>query len=238
MGFVTARYENIHPIISSGILFREVTAVTPPRADLQKWVVILEDGKRWIIYACPASGKPWLKLSLITNTRLVAEEKFTGFIQIAKIAGEGAVGALEATVDSAAGAWVDTTVMAATVNNGTAWVKYRHQRKGTNNAGGLLMYALPHHVKSFSAATTERRSALRLRAPTKGPMVGVVADEWVCEERELPEIGWIKGAGLPAGEVATRVRDAATRELKQDMDAQSNLDSMYFSGKVRAGKRG
>ena len=122
--------------------------------------------------------------------------------------------------------------MEATVSGQMGWVKYKHQRSGTNNAGGVLMYALPHHVSSFSATTATRNSVLRLRSPTHGMMVGVVGDEWVCEERALPtNIGYIKGAA-PTGEVATRIRDAARKELQQDMDAQTNLDSMYFSGKV------
>lgn len=233
MGFVTARYYGLRPVISSGVIFRTVTAVAAPREGLQKFVVILEDGKRWIIYACPAAGSPWINFSLIANSRLVASEQFTGFIQIAKVAGSGEPTAtLDAVVDSAAGAFAETTDMEATVSGQTAWVKYKHRRWGTNNAGGVLTYALPHHITSFSTSTVRRNSVLRLRSPTHGMMVGVVSDEWVCEERALPtDIGYIKGAA-PTGEVATRIRDAARRELQQDMDAQTNLDSMYFSGKV------
>ncbi|KAI5781408.1 endo-1,3(4)-beta-glucanase [Geopyxis carbonaria] len=232
MGFVTARYTDLVPVLGSGVLFRTVTAVTAPRDGLQKWRVLLEDGKTWLLYACPAAGTASLSLSLSGNSKLVGSASFTGFIQVAKLSDTS----LESVIDSAAGAFPTTTTLSGSVSGTTGTYSLSHTRFGTNNAGKLLMYALKHHQTSFDAATNTGKTNLLLLAPTKGLMRGYLADTWTMVEPDLPTATtWLpnNGANMSAAVIA-QIKAAATTELQQDMQAQSNLDSMYFSGKALA----
>lgn len=233
MGFVTARYESLVPILGSGVFFRTVTAVNSPRGGLQKWRAMLENGVTWLIYACPFAGTPWLTLSQYGNDKLVGSSTFTGFIQIAKLSDLN----LESIIDSAAGAFPTTTSISGSVERNTGTYVFNHRRWGENNSGSLLMYALPHHLATFSPTTAQRRTPLALQSPTKGLMWGVLADSWVLTENSLPiDVSWLPkgGENMMTGTVANAVRAAASKELQQDMIAQTNLNSMYFSGKVDA----
>jgi endo-1,3(4)-beta-glucanase len=230
MGFVTARYYDLVPVIGSGVFFRSVTPVAAPRGGVQKWRVILEDGKTWLIYVCPNAGTPSLGLTLSGNDKLIGSGSFSGFIQVSKLSSGGP----ESVIDSAAGAFPLTSTLSASVKGNTGSYTFAHSRYGKNNAGKLLMYALPHHMGSFNSATLAGQTNLVLRAPTKGLMRGVLADSWTMIETGLPtSTTWLPGGTLDST-VATAVKEAATTELQQDMDAQSNLDSMYFSGKALA----
>lgn len=101
------------------------------------------------------------------------------------------------------------------------------------------MYALPHHIQSFSGPTTLGNKLIRLQTTTKGLATAVIADSWTMLEPNLPtDIGF--APWTPQHRSATNISSAACQiinavaqaEVHQDMDAQSNLDSMYFSGKA------
>lgn len=100
------------------------------------------------------------------------------------------------------------------------------------------MYALPHHVASFEKTSTASSviPGMRLQSPTKGMMTAVVADKWRLVESNLPTgyASWLpnKGAGFTNGTVMDTVRRAAEKEVNMDVENLSNLESMYFSGKV------
>jgi endo-1,3(4)-beta-glucanase len=232
MGFVTARYYNLTPILSSGVFFRSVTSEYALRGGLQKWRITLEDGKIWLLYVCPAQGSSYLNFTSSGNGVLNSNSFFTGFIQIAKLSDPGQ----EGIIDAAAGAFPVTTTLSAGVSGSTGTYSFSHSRYGVNNAGALLMYALPHHVSSFDDSTGSKKVNLFLNTPTKGMMQGVLADNWTLIESGLPiDITWLpqNGANIN-GTVVDQVRAAASTEAQQDMNAQSNLDSMYFSGKALA----
>jgi endo-1,3(4)-beta-glucanase len=101
------------------------------------------------------------------------------------------------------------------------------------------MFALPHLVESFSSTTKAAAKDVKLQTTTKGVATAVVADSWTMEEPDMP-VGmgfapWSPSLGNIAGlsEAAiSSIQKVATSDLKQDMSAQSNGDSFYFSGKV------
>lgn len=230
MGFVTGRYYRLTPIITSGVLFLSVTRQPNPRGVVQKWKAVLEDGKTWLIYAVPSGGSPNLELSLLRNDTLVGNCVYTGYIQIAKLSDLGK----EAVIDSAAGSFAITTHLSGSVTGQQGSYTFSYSRFGQNNAGALLMYALPHHVASFDGPTASARTGIMLRAPTKGMMEAVLCDKWVMGETGLPtDITWLPLNGaLMSPAARERVREVAAEEISQDMVEQSDLDSMYFSGKA------
>lgn len=101
------------------------------------------------------------------------------------------------------------------------------------------MFALPHHVASFSESTAAARISVNLPTTTKGMATAVLADHWTLVESSLPiDMGfepWSpnKRTATPLNSAAINIMDqVAASEIRQDMNAQTNLDSMYFSGKA------
>lgn len=102
------------------------------------------------------------------------------------------------------------------------------------------MFALPHHVESFDSATANAKTTVQLQTTTKGLATAVLRDSWtMTEDRMATDIGFApwnpdSRGSIVLSEVALQaINQAGASELSQDMEAQSNLDSMYFSGKVR-----
>jgi endo-1,3(4)-beta-glucanase len=101
------------------------------------------------------------------------------------------------------------------------------------------MFALPHHLQSFSSATKRSVTSIQLQTTTKGLATAVVADSWILVEPNMP-IGmgfapWSPVSGsqssLSANAIAA-ILTAATNEVSQNMSQQTNLNSVYYAGKV------
>jgi endo-1,3(4)-beta-glucanase len=101
------------------------------------------------------------------------------------------------------------------------------------------MFALPHHVQSFSSATKKSLSSVQLQTTTKGVATAVNADSWILVERNLPTsmnfAPWSPASGsqsLLSANALAAIRNAASTEVSQNMTQQTNLNSFYFAGKV------
>ena len=100
------------------------------------------------------------------------------------------------------------------------------------------MFALPHHVQSFDGATAAAKTNITLQTTTKGLATAILANQMTMVEPSLPvSMGfapWTPSHGtvrtMSAGTIQA-INNAATIELAQNMTSQTNLDSMYFSGK-------
>ena len=237
MGFVTGVYTGLQLVIQSSVFFRSVVAAESPRNGIFKYRLTLEDGKNWLLYAKPDDGHD-PHLSLVSNTKLQGPRSWSGVIQIAKN-NDGAAG--ETVYDGSAGVYATSAKVTGSADGATGTYQLAWSKAGevSGDAIKLLMYALPHHVQSFSGSTTLRIKSLRLQTTSKGLASGVVADSWTLIERNLPtDIGFAPWSpsrrqvtGIPHA-ARQVIRDVANSEVRQDMDAQSNLDSMYFSGKA------
>lgn len=233
MAFVTAQYAGATPVIQTGVFFRNVTKVMwDPKPGVAKYTMHLEDGKTWRLYAYATRGDP-LELHVGNNGYAEARRPFYGVIQVARDPGNG-----EPIYDAAAGVFpTGVTLTGAAGRTGGSYTF--HFANDGHPRGKLLMYALPHHVESFDPETRLHLCNLRLQTPTKGIATAVMADRWTMVEHKLPvdmtfapwdpERGTLMNMSDQARAVA---REVAIREASQDMEAQTNLDSMYFSGKV------
>lgn len=100
------------------------------------------------------------------------------------------------------------------------------------------MFALPHHVQSFDSATAAAKTNITLQTTTKGLATAILANQMTMVEPSLPvSMGfapWTPSHGtvrtMSAGTIQA-INHAATIELAQNMASQTNLNSMYFSGK-------
>lgn len=178
MGFVTGIYNGGTPIIQSGVFFRSITkANTNPKFGVTKYTILLEDGKTWLLYAYSPDGKG-LEFTAVGHGLAQATSNFNGFIQIAKNS-NGAVS--EALYDAACGVYPTTVNLSGGVNNATGSYTMSFEKAGITDTT-LLMFALPHHVESFSPSTKSALATLQLTTTTKGRATAVIADSWTLIE--------------------------------------------------------
>ena len=188
----------------------------------------------------PSNGQD-PSFQLVSSTSLQGPPGWSGYVQVAKNPA-GSTG--EFSYDRSAGyyptaATVSGSTLGASGNYSITWAKSGLPVAFTARAPPLLMFALPHHVASFSEATAVAKVSIHLQTTTKGIAIAVLADSWTMVELHLPiDMGF--APWTPTQKVATQlnavacniISQVAVSEVNQDMNAQSNLDSMYFSGKA------
>lgn len=233
MSFVTAIYYGTTPAIISGVFFKQVTKSNKgPKAGVTKYTMYLEDGKAWHVYAYSPSGDS-IDLTIVNNGLAKAAKPFDGFIQVAKDPG-GA----ESTLDAASGAYPMGVTLSGSVTGTKGSYSFTYEKGGLKDVK-LLMYALPHHIDSFDTATSKGKTNFQLQTTTKGLATAVVGDVWTMVEPNIPiEMDfapWDSKTGpkktLKQQYIST-ISPVALKEISQNVDQQSNQDSMYFGGKV------
>ena len=204
---------------------------------MTKYKLLLDDGNTWLLYATATNGSG-LALNLLNTTRLEASGSFTGIIQVAKNPED--VVDNEASYDICAGAYATTATLSASVD-GTSGSYSLSWTKIAPNDQPLMMMALPHHIQSMDPITIAGQTAIQLQTTTKGVATGIIGDQWTMVEPSMPvSIGfapWNASAGstntIPTTAM-TVIDIAAISDLSQDIYNQSNLNSMYYSGKALA----
>ncbi|KAH8666616.1 family 81 glycosyl hydrolase [Xylariales sp. PMI_506] len=233
MAFVTAIYRGSTPSISSGVFFKTVTkSNTGPKSGVTKYTIYLEDGTIWHVYAYSPSGDAF-NLQVTNNGNAQASQPFHGVIQVAKDPGNA-----EATLDQTSGAFPTAVALSGSTSGTQGTYTFTYTNGGIPNTQ-LMMYALPHHVDSFDTNTHNALTNITLQTTTKGLATAVVANSWTMVEPNMPVAmdfnPWDPVTGpktrLSASALAT-ISPVAQNELSQNMDQQTNLDSMYFSGKA------
>ena len=237
MGFITGVYSDLQPAIQSSIFFRSVVSGGSPRPGVFKYLMTLEDNNSWLLYATSRDGRD-PNFQLVANSLLQGPPNWSGTIQVAKNP-SGSTG--EGLYDGSAGVYPTAGNIAGSVSGKTAEYRLEWKKSGLSNGkdSPLLMYALPHHVNSFDKTTAAAQTAMRLQTTTKGLATAVVADAWTMIEPELsidmsfaPWTPTVRSVNTLSTAAIQAINNIAPGEIGQDMDAQSNLDSMYFSGKA------
>ncbi|OAP55021.1 hypothetical protein AYL99_10721 [Fonsecaea erecta] len=239
MAFVTGQYVDLQPAIQSSVFFRSVAAAGEPKPGVFKYRVTLEDGKLWLIYAIPANGLT-PNFQLISSTLLRGLPNWYGDIQVAKLSNSS----LESIYDDAAGAYPTAGHISGFAQNTTAQYSLSWSKGGAFSSNTtLLMFALPHHRESFDSFTQCNITAVELATTTKGNATAVVGDYWILEERNLPvSLGFApwrpchatssQGMGSLSPAALSVIQNVSATEASQNMSIQTNLNSMYYSGKA------
>jgi len=236
MPYVTGEFNGGHPMIQTGIYFREMTRVeTDPKAGVVKYNFLLEDDTTWVVYGYSTSGEP-LNLELTNQGLAQSTSPFTGVLQIARNPGEA-----DSALDDGAGIYPTDVAVSGSVSGESGSYTLSFSTAGAEE-GSLYMYALPHHVESFNGDTAGRVQEVQLQTTVKGLATLVKGDSWTMEESGLPTnmdfAPWDADLGGPQTSLSdtakTAIRPIAEADVSQNMDEQSNLDSMYFSGKALA----
>lgn len=236
MAYLTAQYDGSTPLIQSGVFFKAVSRAThDPKEYVTKYNFHLEDGTTWRVYAYRTKGDA-LDLKITNNSLAESKHAFFGTIQVCKDPGtEGS----EDLLDDGAGIYPLTLTLSGSATGKEGTYSFSFEKKG-HQLGHLYVYALPHHLASFDGETTKRVRGVRLLSPTKGTSTLVKGTGWTMVERHMPidmdfapwhpEKGTLK---CLSDKAKSTIRAVAAKELSQNIVAQTNLDSMYFSGKVR-----
>ncbi|KAH7157566.1 glycosyl hydrolase family 81-domain-containing protein [Dactylonectria estremocensis] len=238
MQFVTAKFNGARPMIQSAVYFKTMTRVTKdPKTNVAKYNFVLEDGTTWRLYAYKTKGED-LNLALVNNGLAQTSKAFYGIIQIAK---DPKQTGSEAALDDGCGIYPSTVKLTGSVSGTVGTYSFDFVRNG-HATGNLYMHALPHHVASFNADTTSRViSTVKMQTTTKGLTTLVKGTTWTLTEPNLPTTMGLTPWSPTKGAIKTlsakakvAIKAVAQVEISQDMIAQTNLESMYFSGKAFA----
>ncbi|KAA8916748.1 hypothetical protein TRICI_001104 [Trichomonascus ciferrii] len=241
MGFVTTTYNNLTPLIQSQVGFRGMNKLgaVGPNGAVHKYELLLNNNVRWLCYV---SGQT-MDFNLADMNNFVGSGLSNGtIIQIAS-APQGT----DAVYDQAAGAYALTADIEANVTDDGAKATYRikYNLAGQSSSGNTMIFALPHQVSSFTENTKSKMHPnIQLDSTVMGPMTACLTSDLEMEETLPCDIGFLPWAQFSAksdeeflsqtkydAQTMDLMKQVAAEELDQDMKGQTNLDSMYFSGK-------
>ncbi|CCU76862.1 endo-1,3-beta-glucanase [Blumeria hordei DH14] len=238
MGFVTAVFNSGTPTLESATLFRTFTKFSSaPKPCVSKFKMILEDDTTWLLYAYSPSGAD-LDFTVVSNDLIQATSEFEGTIQIAKIPSTDTTA--EHLYDAACGAFATSVDISGSADGESGSYTFSFAKGGLANTT-LAMFALPHHISSLSPETSASVSTLQLETTTKGKATAIIADSWTMLEKLPTDMGFgpwnpqmqKKKYALSAATIKV-IHTVACSEISQNMTKQTDLDSIYFSGKALA----
>ena len=144
-------------------------------------------------------------------------------------------------IDNAAGCYPSSCSLNGSVNGSTGNYKLKYTVKGSSNSGTTLMYALPHHYQNFTSSMNGKGISSSLDTTVRGVAKGYLTNEFDINVSVPDTLGFdpfttIPGKKGPAysSQVLSAISTAASSEVNGDVVAESNLDSMYYSGKALA----
>lgn len=238
--FITGVYSNGTPIIESGLGITKLTyAGAVAGSNTYKYRAMLQNGFTWLIYISPQDSKySENSFTLLSSGVIQGPSGFGGYIQVAKVPAN-TVDA-DTVYDQSAGVYATSANITGSVQGTLGSYKFSWAKAGNTNRS-LLMFALPHHIESFSYSTTGGTTDVKLQTTTKGVATAISADSWTLTEPQLPvnmsfapwtrEQGDIKTVSAAAMEA---INAAGVSELSQNISLQTNTGSLYFDGKALA----
>lgn len=241
MGFTTGVYTNGIPLFQSSIFFSSLTyGGVVSGSSTVRYTTKLMDGNTWFIYMTPASGSSVPTLTLASPQQIIGDHVFSGTIQVAKLPFNLNMASAQIIYDASAGVYATKAMVTGTAKGADGSYTLSWPKAGLV-AKHLLMFALPHHVAAFdSNAKVATQNNLQLQTTTKGIAIAVVADSWTMLESLATSIDlapWSPKLGsqthLPAAAVSL-INSVAAGELAEDIEAQTDLNSMYYAGKALA----
>ncbi|KAK3110281.1 endo-1,3-beta glucanase [Teratosphaeriaceae sp. CCFEE 6253] len=240
MAFVTGLYHSGTPLIQSGVGIQSLTYAGAVVANTTyKYRASLLDGFDWLVYVTPAnSDYNENSFTLLTTGEIQGPSGFGGYIQLAKVPANSQDA--ESVYDTSAGAYATGASISGSVQGTSGSYTISWSKAGVTSQQ-LLMYALPHHMETLSAATSGGITDVRLVTTTKGNATAVRGDSWTLTEPSLPidmkfapwtpELGSIDTVSDAAEDA---INAAALIELSQNIPEQTNGGSLYYDGKALA----
>ena len=195
-----------------------------------KYVVSLNDGSVWLVYVFDQNGVPAQGVQFVQcQNQMVAAQKFSGLLQIANLPQP----ADEDVYDAFAGTYVAQMNLYGSVSGNTGEYGFRFSLGG-NKKNLPLHFAFPHHVSSFSEATSNQATSIKLCSTVRGVLTAYAAKEWIMQETNLPtNIHFTPH--FPISDYAQQhIRAAAVKDIAQEYNTDDEGSGFYFNGKVIA----
>ncbi|KAF5983798.1 glycosyl hydrolase family 81 [Fusarium coicis] len=243
MAFVTGVYSKATVVVQSQKRFLNITdlhlSAAEPGPSVYGWNVRLGDGSSWLIYLTPTCLSERPTLEITDKGTILGPRNFTGAVQVAKnTAGAGGIDVF----NKAAGVYPVGTTISGSVFGRTGTYTLAWEKRGIQQRT-LLMFALPHHVQSFSAETARGLTNITLASTSKGIAMAVLADQFTMVEYELPtdisfdpwsprlgSVGSKSSAATVSQDAKSAIIKAAKVELARDITKLTNLTSKYYGG--------
>lgn len=233
MGFITAEYKGIQPVIASQVGF-QLFQKKLDKNGVVKYKALLFNQIVWSVYV---TGDTSVNLELKDPNHIVGNKQGNGtVIQIAR--GESK------HYDSTSGAYPTACHISGLVNlNDKKRCQYKlsYDIQGKSENGTTLLWCLPHQYEVLAASISSRKTDLELDSPTKGVMKAFKTNEFAMEESDLPvDISWepwsslksFSGKASYSENALSLIKQAAEKDVQQDVVGMANIDSMYTSGKI------
>lgn len=238
MGLVTAKYNSLTPRIFSQLGFKTVTkgtGITTSSGSVDKYVAELFNGITWVIYVSRSSDDDFT-LTVDNNYQITGSKSVDSMvIQIGVLADINS----EATLDSAAGIYATGVTLDATVSDDVATYTLDYSTEGSSESGNMLLYALHHHVDSFTSDMSGSSTSFYMNSPTKGNMTGYLTNKFIMSETlhtSMQFMPWSSkssytGVSYDSDELTT-IASALSSEMNQDISSMTDVSSTYTAGKI------
>ncbi|CAI2163685.1 16947_t:CDS:2 [Funneliformis geosporum] len=228
MAFVTAIYKNLTPLFFTGVGFTSLSSPIKV-GSFQQFTVVLKDESTWLIYA---NGNTEIALTLTNGQIVCGSGPFEGIIQIAKVPKDNIDQAI-GIYSNSAGIYATSAVLDVQNDGITGTYAFNWKVSG-DLTKPLLHFALPHQVSSLTPGANI--TTISLTSPAKGQMIALTGISWSFAEPVLNNIGILPTdfESRLTDEKKALIVQQTPLDVAQDFTKLSNLDSMYFSGKVLA----
>lgn len=233
MGFVTANYYGMQPKIQSAVGFLSVNMIQS-LPGIQKFEIVLQDSHRWTLFVSVPDGTT-LNLTLLDpNTIICSQSVVQCTFQV--------VVDNVAEIDSAAGCYPTECSLTCSTLDSVGYYSLNYSLAGSSTSGKTLMYALPHHVKTFTDIMESRRISSQVDSTVCGLMTGYITESFQMEVSIPVDLEFQPFTTIPgidnrpsySDDVLQAIKNAASSEANGDVVNESNINSMYFSGKILA----
>ncbi|EEQ38914.1 hypothetical protein CLUG_03040 [Clavispora lusitaniae ATCC 42720] len=233
MGFVTGIYHNSIPMLNSSVGFASVVGQQSPRGGINKYKITLHNNRVWFLYIALPRGKSVSLALKDSNTIWFSNSVDGAVLQLCSTTDYTG-----AFFDNAAGCYSTDASISATVNSNICSYALTHNVAGNSNTGEGLIFALPHHIPSFDSNTASKATGVTFPS-TKGTVKAYSTKVLTMKETLPTSLGFEPYTSLGkspnyTSNALAAISAAAKKEAVGDVVNDSNVDSMYTSGKILA----
>eukprot|EP01136_Pigoraptor_vietnamica_P014022 Opistho-1_new@55694 len=219
--YVTVEYASLTPSLSSQHAVMSVNGeTTPGTVSGSRFVLSLNNGQQWIVYASAPISFQWSASGL---TATAQQSAVTIRIACVPSSDPTAMSALDSHQDVYAVSGVISAVASADGSSTATFSFGTKSMSGSGDASTLLLTALPHHVDVLASGGIV--SALSY-STIRGAAVGVVGNVWALKE-SLTSITWTAPRAVP-DDKKQAVLDALSADVAGIVMTKTDT---YFGGK-------
>jgi len=236
MGFTTATYNgDLTPLLNSNIGFSKLVQETSDAlpSGVLKYKVTLTNNVDWLIYVTLPNDSDDFSLSVNGTYAIEGSKAIDGLIiQVAVAPSDN-----EEYYDDAAGMYVTEVKVEGTSNGESASYNFNYITEGQSSNGVPIVFALPHHLKSFTSSMSSKSTGIWLDSTTKGKMYAYLTnsfqfqDDFTTDVQFLPWSQQMTKDLSYSTEQLQLLASVANEELDVDFTSSTKNLNTYYAGK-------